>query len=580
MVAPADSAPPTAAGRQPLSENGADIRMVIINSPPTPPPGFVRPLAPRQGAYKSATSRQLAVPTSTWTYGCTATSAGMIFGYYDRNGYPNMYSGPTNGGVCPLTDLGQGDDPSRPVSGSCSIIATMNGFDGRTTPGHVNDYWISYESAGPDPWESAGTQHTWGDCTADYLGTNQWKWNYDGTAGTDSCTDGATWYFWDDAGHRLYDFIPSSSCGTPQTEACHGMRLFAESRGYTVLENYTQQVDAVVACGFSFTNYKTEIDKGCPVMIHVEGHTMVGVGYDDSTSPGTVYLHDTWDNEVHSMAWGGSYSGMAMQAVTIVHLAAAMATGTGAIRVVLEPADARDAGAQWCADGGEWRNSGATLADLPAVQHAVSFKRVPGYSAPADQGIIIPANSTARVKGTYTPTTGSLTVTLQPEEARSGGVQWQMDGGAWQGSGVTLNKVTAGQRFITFKSVSGWIAPASVTIAVTAGRTQTLQAGFAKARPLQDVLLEGFDGADKNNDGLSYAEAAALVPDISQEQFDALDADHDGRLSPEELGGASPGCHCSGAKSLGDWRHRAGDLFLIGLGLLSQALLSRVPRKF
>ena len=71
-----------------------------------------------------------------------------------------------------------------------------------------------------------------------------------------------------------------------------------------------------------------------------------------------------------------------------------------------------------------------------------------------------------------------------------------------------------------------------------------------------------------------------LAPDLTQEQFDALDADHDGRLSPEELGGASPGCHCSGAKSLGDWRHRAGDLFLIGLGLLSQALLSRVPRKF
>jgi hypothetical protein len=55
------------------------------------------------------------VPTSTWTYGCSATSAGILFGYYDRNGYSGMYTGPDNGGVAPLTDLGQGDDPVHPI---------------------------------------------------------------------------------------------------------------------------------------------------------------------------------------------------------------------------------------------------------------------------------------------------------------------------------------------------------------------------------------------------------------------------------------------------------------------------------
>ena len=70
------------------------------------------------------------VPTSSWTYGCSATSAGMMFGYYDHTGYSNMYAGPANGGVAPLTDLGN----------ACSIIATQQGFDGRGTPGHVDDY--------------------------------------------------------------------------------------------------------------------------------------------------------------------------------------------------------------------------------------------------------------------------------------------------------------------------------------------------------------------------------------------------------------------------------------------------------
>jgi hypothetical protein len=53
-------------------------------------------------------------------------------------------------------------------------------------------------------------------------------------------------------------------------------------------------------------------------MIHVAGHTMVGVGYNDTGN--TVYLHDTWDYSTHSMTWGGSYDGMEMRLVSIVHV--------------------------------------------------------------------------------------------------------------------------------------------------------------------------------------------------------------------------------------------------------------------
>ncbi|MCK5681329.1 hypothetical protein KAI46_11020, partial [bacterium] len=151
----------------------AQIESSVSDSPPTPPVGYDRAIV-RQLSLSSVYLGN--VPTSTWTYGCSATAAGMLFGYYDRTGYSNMYNGPTNGGVAPLRDLGQGDDPSAPISGSCSIIATMNGFDGRMAPGHVDDYWTYYGYAGPDPWESGNTEHTWGRCTADYMGTNQWKW--------------------------------------------------------------------------------------------------------------------------------------------------------------------------------------------------------------------------------------------------------------------------------------------------------------------------------------------------------------------------------------------------------------------
>jgi hypothetical protein len=39
------------------------------------------------------------VPAFDWVYGCSATSAAMLMGYYDNSGYANMYTGPTNGGV-------------------------------------------------------------------------------------------------------------------------------------------------------------------------------------------------------------------------------------------------------------------------------------------------------------------------------------------------------------------------------------------------------------------------------------------------------------------------------------------------
>jgi len=38
-----------------------------------------------------------------WTHGCSPTVAGMLCGLLDRNGCANLYTGPVNGGACPLS---------------------------------------------------------------------------------------------------------------------------------------------------------------------------------------------------------------------------------------------------------------------------------------------------------------------------------------------------------------------------------------------------------------------------------------------------------------------------------------------
>lgn len=101
------------------------VEVMAMASPSIAPSGVASQIV--SGPLPMSAVMLSGVPTSSWTNGCSATSAGMIFGYYDRTGYANMYTGPANGGVAPLTNLG----------GQCSIISTRNGFDGRAVKGHV-----------------------------------------------------------------------------------------------------------------------------------------------------------------------------------------------------------------------------------------------------------------------------------------------------------------------------------------------------------------------------------------------------------------------------------------------------------
>ncbi len=248
------------------------------------------------------------VPAFDWCYGCSATSAAMMFGYYDRTGYPNMYTGPTNGGVCPMDNSSWG--PSINLSdGECPLSATHLGKDGLAVRGHVDDYWITINNPGPDPWIGSWTEHTHADCTADYMGTSQSSYgNLDGST---------TFYMWG-SGAPMEDYI---GCEPGERDGCHGIRLFAESRGYTVNTNYYQKIQGQgtnPALGFTWDNYKTQIDAGRPVMIQVYGHSMLGIGYNDEGN--LVYLHDTWDYATHSMTWGGSYSGRQHTGVTVLEL--------------------------------------------------------------------------------------------------------------------------------------------------------------------------------------------------------------------------------------------------------------------
>jgi hypothetical protein len=133
--------------------DGTQLTGSIINGPPQPLPEYE---AERQASITTITPQgSLAdFPSYDWVFGCSAVSSAMVAAWYDRGSYPNLYTGPTNGGVMPLTDTGWstcsdciGDTyPNNP------LIASHNGVDGRTTRGSIDDYWVSYGSTTTDPY--------------------------------------------------------------------------------------------------------------------------------------------------------------------------------------------------------------------------------------------------------------------------------------------------------------------------------------------------------------------------------------------------------------------------------------------
>jgi len=281
----------------------ADIRLI---GPGLPPENWV--YNANLPDLKDASTKTLDpdVPTMTWSYGCSATSATMYYGYYDRKEYSNIYVGPTNGGVFPLTNAVWGT--SFEGDGQCPLTASQKGLDDRTTYGHKDDYYYSYGSS-TDPYYNNWAEHSPLDSIGDFMGTSQYI-HY-------LSSDGSTWFINYADGSPFYD--PSDADLDGLRDGIHGMKLFAESRGYSVVTNYNQYIYGYNGNtkGFTYDQYKAEIDAGYPVLIQVKGHTMLGVGYSGDDQ---VILHDTWDYSSHTMTWGGYYSGMLHYGVGVLHL--------------------------------------------------------------------------------------------------------------------------------------------------------------------------------------------------------------------------------------------------------------------
>lgn len=147
----------------------------------------------------------------------------------------------------------------------------------------------------------------------------------------------------------------------------------------------------------------------------------------------------------------------------------------GNLTVNIMPQGAIDAGAKWRLDGGGWHDSGETIAGLPTGEHVLSFSDIVGWAKPGDRTVQINSGATTFVTGNYviSTDTGSLQVTIAPQEAIDSGARWRVDGGDWHASGDSVGGLSVGLHMVEFNNVMNWTKPDNQPVTIIKDQTTT-----------------------------------------------------------------------------------------------------------
>jgi hypothetical protein len=139
----------------------------------------------------------------------------------------------------------------------------------------------------------------------------------------------------------------------------------------------------------------------------------------------------------------------------------------GSLQVSISPPNSVEAGAQWSVDGGAWQTNEAIVGGVSVGAHTVSFYPVTGWTTPASQMVSVTLDQTTLATVNYVFETGSLLVVILPTNVVTAGAKWQVDGGPFQTSGMSLSGLSPGSHVVDFNTVIGWNTPASQVVSIT-----------------------------------------------------------------------------------------------------------------
>lgn len=200
-----------------------------------------------------------------------------------------------------------------------------------------------------------------------------------------------------------------------------------------------------------------------------------------STTPNIFSYSISGDRDVEINTISNSGSAMTFNA----ELGGAPATQ---LQVTISPVEAVTDGAQWRVQGAStWNDSGATIGGVSGTV-TVEFKDTPSWNPPASYDIALSAGSLNTASGTYT-TKNSLSVTINPEAARTAGAMWRRTGTtAWLASGAVERGVPAGSVTVEFKDATNYTTPANDTFSIGETEVVTRTVSYAKKSSITVTL--------------------------------------------------------------------------------------------
>ena len=170
----------------------------------------------------------------------------------------------------------------------------------------------------------------------------------------------------------------------------------------------------------------------------------------------------------------------------------------GSVRVMINPAQAREDGARWRlldSPYNDWYVSGHVRGEVPPGDYYVEFLQLRGWSTPQRERITVRSGRVTLLTVTYGSGSGSLTVTIWPEEAAyfsdpsMGDRRWRITGmDGWFASGETLYDLAPGAYTVEFASLSGWTRPADTRANVRNGELTEVRAEYTQSRYLGDTF--------------------------------------------------------------------------------------------
>lgn len=159
--------------------------------------------------------------------------------------------------------------------------------------------------------------------------------------------------------------------------------------------------------------------------------------------------------------------------------------------------------AQWRIDSGAWQASGVTLANLTPGAHTVDYAALAGYTVPASESVTLTSGQTLSINRSYIQL-AQLSVTLTPSWG-----QWNIDGGAWQASGSTVQNLSPGSHTISYSTLTNNTSPATETITLAAGQSLSLARSYEQLAQILISLVPS-TGQWRANNGTWQASSTSL----------------------------------------------------------------------